>query len=76
MTVKADDTIFVGTREVVLEELASALKKEMVRLAKQELLLEGDRNVRYETVVRIMDSARLAGISSISLGTSQLSLPN
>lgn len=75
VTLTADGAIYLGRQPVARERFAGELKKEMVRLQASSLILQADETLPYRRLVEIMDLARLSGIQSIALVTSQKSLP-
>ena len=75
VTITEDGAVYIGSEKVEREGFPQMLKKAMVRTGKKTMLLLGDGDVPYRTMVDIMDSARITGIETISLGTSKLSVP-
>ncbi|HEX8465177.1 MAG TPA: biopolymer transporter ExbD [Abditibacterium sp.] len=49
--------------------LRAALRSRVKRNPKLNLIIKGDAGIPYSRVVRVMDLAREAGLSSVSLGT-------
>lgn len=75
VTMTAEGQIFLGRAPVELERYAGELKKEMVRLQAEEMILQADERLPYRQLIEVMDLSRLSGIQSIALVTSQKSLP-
>lgn len=74
ITVKADETLsmrdkLLGGAEVTVGpmELAGMLREAQTRNPDQAVLIAGDRNVKYEAVLRVMDELQRAQISKIGL---------
>jgi biopolymer transport protein ExbD len=67
VTVRADGTIFVDKEQVHLEDLAPFLKNRAKDQKEPGVLLFGDRNLSYQTLFRVLDQIRIAGLQRISL---------
>jgi biopolymer transport protein TolR len=74
ITVKADETLamrdkLLGGAEVTVGpmELAGMLKAAQEKNPEQAVLIAGDRNVKYEAVLRVMDELQRAQITRIGL---------
>lgn len=67
VTVRADGTIFVDKEQVHLEDLAQFLKNRAKGQKEPGVLLFGDRNLSYQTLFRVLDQIRIAGLQRISL---------
>jgi biopolymer transport protein TolR len=74
ITVKADETLamrdkLLGGAEVTVGpmELAGLLKAAQEKNPEQAVLIAGDRNVKYEAVLRVMDELQRAQITRIGL---------
>ncbi len=74
VTISANGTIYIGGKNVKINDFPARLKEEMSSLNKREIFLQVDRNVKYDSVVEVIDLARLAGIKKISLITVKKSL--
>lgn len=69
VSMRADGTIFIGEREVELASFGVELRQELARAGVSGILLQADRALPYEKLVEVMDRAKLAGTSRISLAT-------
>ncbi len=74
ITVKADESLSMrdkqlGGAEVTMGpyELAKMLQELQAKNPEQAVLIAGDRNVKYEAVLRVMDELQRAQISKIGL---------
>jgi biopolymer transport protein TolR len=61
--------IFLDGKPVLPQELDDHLRVVAKRDATIPVLLEGDHRLTYGSVLRVLDSARLAGLTRISLAT-------
>lgn len=75
VTLTASGELYVGAEAVVLERFAAELKKEMVRLGTDKMILQADETLVYRHLVEVMDLARLTGVESVSLVTDAKSIP-
>ena len=66
VTVTSDDKYLLNGAQVAPENLISAIK-EQSKEYKDGLMIEADGNSSHQAVVRLMDSARNAGVHSISV---------
>ena len=67
VTIKADETIFVDKQRVSPESLTEVLKKKSNEEKQTGVLLFADRNLTYQSLFKVLDDIRLAGLSRISL---------
>ena len=65
VSITADGTLFIGERQVSASDLGMALRSEMARVGKKSILLQGDRGLAYETLIEVMDQAKLADRKSV-----------
>jgi biopolymer transport protein TolR len=59
-----------GTRRVKLAELAPGVKQAQDAMGKEgssAVIISADKNVKYEAVVRVMDSLQKAGVQRVGL---------
>ncbi len=75
VSVRADGTIFIDEREVGLDAFGVELRQELARAGVSGILLQADRSLPYEKLVEVMDRAKLAGTSRISLATVRAAVP-
>jgi biopolymer transport protein TolR len=66
-----DDTRYLAREAVQLDALRSALARAKISKPGLPLVVEADRLVRHETVVRLFDMARDAGFAEVNLATRQ-----
>jgi len=68
VTIDADGEIYLDNRRVSLEGLGTAVL-EMTGLGDEtRVIVNGDRNVKYESVIDVMDTLARAGVKSPGLG--------
>jgi biopolymer transport protein TolR len=67
LTVDAAGSVFVDGGRVALGQLASALTAALRTRPNSSVIIMGDRDVRYDLVVRVLEIARTAGVNRLSL---------
>ena len=71
VSVRTDGSLYIGERRVTPKDFGMELRREMARAGKRSILLQADRAITYETLVEVMDQAKLAGVGRISLATAR-----
>jgi hypothetical protein len=66
-----DDTRYLGREAAQLDVLRAALARARTAKPGLPLVVEADRLVRHETVVKLFDMARDAGFAEVNLATRQ-----
>jgi len=66
-----DDTIHLNKERVDLKMLPERLAGIRRESGDARVIISGDRKASYETVVTVMDAARMAGIETVSLETGE-----
>ena len=74
ITITKQGTLFLNNDQVSLSSLASKLKNEKLKTGQDVVIIKGDRNIRFASLVRVMDIAKLSGISKISLASERKTL--
>jgi len=67
VTIKSDGSIFVNKKPVSKEELTYVLERYSAARGSSGVLLFADRAVSYQTLFKVLDRIREAGIERISL---------
>ncbi len=67
VTVKADQTIYVNKERVALGDLTRVLRSKAAETREPGILIFADRALPYQTIYRVLDQIRLAGLRRISL---------
>ncbi|MCX7038557.1 MAG: biopolymer transporter ExbD [Spirochaetes bacterium] len=75
VSVRADGNLYIGERLVSIEDFGLELRREMARVGKRSILLQGERTISYEKLMEVMDQAKLAGVGRISLATTRKTSP-
>ena len=75
VSVEADETVYVDKERVALSSLPDALRQRRVEQPDLKLFIGGDRAVRYEKVIEVLDVVRQAGISRVAFETKWKEIP-
>ena len=67
ITIKADGVVYVDKQRTPLEELTATLKARQTETTQTGILLFADRELPYQSLFKVLDRIRLAGLTSISL---------
>jgi len=67
VTIKENSEIFVNNTPVLLKDLKSALINQTKQTKKNGVLVFADNRVSYQTLFKILDRIKEAGLSEISL---------
>ncbi len=67
VTIKENNEIFVNNTPVLLKDLKSALINQTEQTKKNGVLVFADNRVSYQTLFKILDRIKEAGLSEISL---------
>ena len=67
VTVKSDGTLYVNKEQVSLSNLKHILKRESQHSEDAGVLLFADRHLPYQSLFRVLDQIREAGLNRISL---------
>jgi biopolymer transport protein ExbD len=71
VSVRADGSLHIGERRVAASDFGVELRREMARAGRRSILLQADRTITYETLIEVMDKAKLAGVGRVSLATAR-----
>ena len=69
VTVSRDNLYFFNGKPTTLDALRQTLTRAAQQSRNAELIIKADRQVSYETVVKIMSMAFEAGISAVNMAT-------
>ena len=68
VTIDADGGIYLDVRRVNLDELCEAMLQMTALGEESRVIVNGDRNVKYDAVMEVMDALARAGVKSPGLG--------
>jgi biopolymer transport protein ExbD len=67
ITIAPTGEVYVDGTRVALADLASNLRATLAKRANAPVIIMGDKDVRYDLVVRVLEIARSCGVSRLSL---------
>jgi biopolymer transport protein TolR len=67
VTIDAAGNVYVDGGRVALGQLAPTLSSTLVKRPNAPVIIMGDRDVRYDLVVRVLEIARTSGVNKLSL---------
>jgi len=67
VTIDAAGNVYVDGARVALGQLAPALSSTLGKRPNAPVIIMGDRDVRYDLVVRVLEIARTSGVNKLSL---------
>jgi biopolymer transport protein ExbD len=67
VTIDAIGDLFIDGARVSPSQLASTLSATLARRPNAPMIVMGDRDVRYDLVVRVLETARASGVRKLSL---------
>ncbi len=73
VNVKADGGIYIGNRPMEPDELNQMLRRLVKDFPNERVIVRGDKNVRYERVLVVIDAARSAGVKDVQIATTRKS---
>ena len=69
ITISRDNLLFFKNQPTTLAQLPELLRNAAGETRNPELIIKADRQVGYDTLIKVIDSAFDAGISAINLAT-------
>ena len=67
VTIDAAGNVYVDGSRVAMETLAPALSSTLKKRPNAPVIVMGDKDVRYDLVVRVLEIARTSGVGKLSL---------
>ena len=68
ISIDASGAVYLGKDRVMLDELRQRLSGMLAKAPGSPVVVMGDRGLRYDIVIRVLDIARSAGARRLSLG--------
>jgi biopolymer transport protein TolR len=68
VTIDAEGRIYIDDRRVDLENLGKIVKEITASGLETQVIVNGDRNVKYDAVIEVMDALAQAGVKNPGLG--------
>jgi len=67
ITITKDERIFLNDNPVLLEDVSPIIKKIIVKDPSVPVVIRGDKEIKYQLLVEVMDRVRVGGATEISL---------
>ena len=67
VTIDSTGNVYVDGEPVALDQLAPTLSATLGKRPNAPVIIMGDRDVRYDLVVRVLEIARTSGVNKLSL---------
>ncbi len=71
ITITKDNKLFLNDYQISLEDISPTIKKITVKDPKVPVIIRGDKDIPYQTVIEVMDRIRIGGATEISLSVDQ-----
>ena len=68
VTIDASGEIYIGDRRVDLINLGKVVKEMIASGQEPQVIVNGDRNVKYDAVIEVMDTLAQSGVKNPGLG--------
>ena len=69
ITITPDSRIFVNQKEISLNSLSDEIRRKIKETNKDMVIIKGDKTIKYDLLISVMDEARIAGVNKINLST-------
>jgi biopolymer transport protein ExbD len=69
ISVKKDNTIYLNEKPVSRDKLIQRIQEMDLEADKASIIIRGDRESNYETIVSVMDALRRSGLPRFTLST-------
>lgn len=69
LTIKPDGQIYLNRTKVTLKQLPRLLAQKVKAENKDMIIIKGDKYIKYQQLINVMDAARSVGITKINLAT-------
>lgn len=71
IVIHVDDTnhVYLDGNPVTIENLGSAIKRKVKGTEESPVIIKGDKNSSYQTIITVMDKINQAGITNFNLAT-------
>jgi len=68
ITVGSDNTIYLDDQRIELNKLRQEISLRLANKPDLAVMVKGDKEVHYDTIVKVVDAAKLAGAKKFALG--------
>lgn len=71
ITITREGKLFLNDYPISINDISPAIKRITVKDPKVPVVIRGDRDIPYQTVIEVMDRVRLGGATEVSLSVEQ-----
>lgn len=71
VNITADGSVLIGDRPFTLEQLSTVLRQVARDYPQMHVIVRGDKNVVYDRVLGVLDTAKSAGVTNARLATTR-----
>lgn len=71
VNITAEGTVLIGERPFTLEQLGGVLRQVARDYPEMHVIVRGDKNVKYDRVLAVLDAAKAAGVTNARLATTR-----
>jgi len=68
ITIDSAGAVYLGKQRVMIDEIRPRLTRQIASSPNAAVIVMGDRGIRYDTVIRVLDIARSSGARRLALG--------
>ncbi len=68
ITIDSAGNLYLGKERVLLDEMKQRLTRQLAASPGASVVVMGDRGIRYDAVIRVLDIAKASGARRLSLG--------
>lgn len=67
VTIDKDGFVYVDNKQTHIKYVEQAIKEKISRYPNRPVVIKGDKDIKYDLVVSVMDKAKKAGVSKFGL---------
>ncbi|MFN4245597.1 MAG: ExbD/TolR family protein [Brevinematia bacterium] len=67
ITITKDNKLFLNDYPISLEDISPTIRKITIRDPNVPVIIRGDKDISYQTVIEVMDRVRIGGATEVSL---------
>ncbi|HVO39190.1 MAG TPA: biopolymer transporter ExbD [Spirochaetia bacterium] len=68
ITIDSSGAVYLGKERVMIDDVRPRLTRQIASSPNAAVIVMGDRGIRYDTVIRVLDIARSSGARRLALG--------
>lgn len=72
LSISREGQVFIGEKKIEIEEIRSAIQKELQGANEKSIKIRADKGVSVGTLIRVVDEVRLSGAHGFSIVTERI----